>query len=258
MSELELILQLAELFDGIEDVIAWVKDREGKYVWVNQAFAVNYALSAPRSESPVHPEEIIGKTDYDLSPSGLADAFRADDQSVLAGNRIMNRLELVALPDGSTTWSVTDKVPIRDAKKGIIAVAGITRPLAPGAAAKAIKSGLPAALALIRESFRLPLSNTDLANAARMSVRAFERKFRSDFHVSPQEYLRRLRMQMACRALVYTSESLAEIASACGFADQSHFTREFRRRMGETPRGYRDRSAFKPRSDGPGKKTAAF
>ena len=35
--------------------------------------------------------------------------------------------------------------------------------------------------------------------------------------------------------------TLAEIAATTGFADQSHFTKEFRRFMNETPRGYRTR-----------------
>jgi AraC-like DNA-binding protein len=73
-----------------------------------------------------------------------------------------------------------------------------------------------------------------------MSVRAFERKFHASFHLTPQKYLRKLRLRMASRSLVYTSETLAEIASGCGFSDQSHFTREFRRQFGRTPRDYRE------------------
>src|SRR5262245_56313024 len=33
-----------ELFDVLEDVVAWIKDREGRYVWVNRAFRNNYPL----------------------------------------------------------------------------------------------------------------------------------------------------------------------------------------------------------------------
>ncbi len=73
-----------------------------------------------------------------------------------------------------------------------------------------------------------------------MSVRAFERKFRSTFHLTPQKYLRKLQMRMAGRALVYSNQSVAEVALSCGFADQSHFTREFRRHFGRTPRDYRE------------------
>ena len=40
---------------------------------------------------------------------------------------------------------------------------------------------------------------------------------------------------MASRALVYTRGSMAEVAIECGFSDQSHFTREFRRHFGTDP-----------------------
>ena len=79
-----------------------------------------------------------------------------------------------------------------------------------------------------------------------MSVRAFERKFRGSFHLTPQKYLRNLQMRMASRLLVYTGQSLAEVALGCGFSDQSHFTREFRRHFGRTPRDYREHYARGP------------
>ena len=59
---------LAELFDCVEDILAWVKDREGRYRWVNRAFLLNYALDDHRDGAP----DVIGKTDYDPSPTFLA------------------------------------------------------------------------------------------------------------------------------------------------------------------------------------------
>ena len=50
---------------------------------------------------------------------------------------------------------------------------------------------------------------------------------------------------MSCSALVFSRKSLAEVATEYGFADQSHFTKEFRRFMEETPRAYRAR--YQPR-----------
>ena len=37
-------LALAELFDWVEDALVWVKDRDGRYCWVNRAFVINYEL----------------------------------------------------------------------------------------------------------------------------------------------------------------------------------------------------------------------
>ena len=38
-----LPLQLAPLFDCLDDVLVWVKDRDGRYRWVNRAFLISYA-----------------------------------------------------------------------------------------------------------------------------------------------------------------------------------------------------------------------
>ncbi|WP_323183165.1 helix-turn-helix domain-containing protein [Paraburkholderia sp. CNPSo 3076] len=51
--------------------------------------------------------------------------------------------------------------------------------------------------------------------------------------------MRQLRLDFACTELTRGRLSLAAIAEAAGFADQSHFTRVFRRRMGLTPGAYR-------------------
>jgi len=79
-----------------------------------------------------------------------------------------------------------------------------------------------------------------MAKAAGMSARAFERSFQREYGLPPQQYLKRLRIQTACRLLVDTRESIAAIAQRCGFADQSHLTREFRRVTKATPGAYRD------------------
>jgi AraC-like DNA-binding protein len=112
-------------------------------------------------------------------------------------------------------------------------------------------------LAYMRDHYHSPISNQQLARLAHMSVRSFERKFRGSFHLTPQKYLRKLQMRMAGRALVYSDQSLAEVALSCGFADQSHFSREFRRHFGRTPRAYREHYAQRAGDAAPGTNPAA-
>ena len=208
---------------------------------MNRAFVINYGLAAERSDAQtaVGPQAIVGKTDYDLSPAFLADQFRLDDEHVLTGKRIVNRIELVGQPDGLTVWNVTNKIPLFDMDGTIIGTAGITRRLNSFKENAVSGSEFGPVLAYMRDHFSSPITNLELARLAHMSVRAFERKFHASFHLTPQKYLRKLQMRMATRALVYTKESLAKVALSCGFADQSHFTREFRRHFGRTPRDYR-------------------
>lgn len=64
------------------------------------------------------------------------------------------------------------------------------------------------------------------------------RLFRVRYGVTPFGYQRNLRVERACNAL-RRGESLAEIATNLGFADQSHLGRAFRKVMGATPGQYR-------------------
>jgi AraC-like DNA-binding protein len=230
---------LAGLFDFLDDVLAWVKDQHGRYLWVNRAFLINYALEHPHLDAGISEQQILGKTDYDLSPAFLADQFRLDDEHALAGNRIVNRIERVGEFQGAAGWNVTNKIPVFDAKGKIVATAGITRALNKPASHPGAAEGFGPALEYIRNHYQRSISNQQLAGVSKMSLRAFERQFLASFHLTPQKYLRKLRLRIASRALIYTDESLSQVALSCGFADQSHFTREFRRQFGRTPRDYR-------------------
>lgn len=68
------------------------------------------------------------------------------------------------------------------------------------------------------------------------------RAFRRHFHTSVAEYVRRLRIDAACRLLATTEAPIAQIALDLGFADQGHFTRRFKALLGVTPKAFRDRS----------------
>ena len=68
------------------------------------------------------------------------------------------------------------------------------------------------------------------------------RVFRRTFRCSIGTYLRRLRVQHACRLLAARDRPLSEIALEAGFADQSHLTRVMQREMGMTPAEWRRRS----------------
>jgi transcriptional regulator GlxA family with amidase domain len=103
----------------------------------------------------------------------------------------------------------------------------------------------------MRRNFAEPLSNSLLARIAGRSVRAFERMFRRQMQATPQQFLRRLRLRLACRELTTSRRSLAALAADHGFCDQSHFVREFRREFGLPPGEYRKRQDGPIRRDRP-------
>ena len=65
------------------------------------------------------------------------------------------------------------------------------------------------------------------------------RAFRRLYAESPGDFVRRERIRRACDRLAVPETSIAEIACELGFADQSHFTRVFRRIVGVTPAAWR-------------------
>jgi AraC family transcriptional regulator len=92
---------------------------------------------------------------------------------------------------------------------------------------------------LLREHFSDPLSLTQIAAGVGVHPVYLAREFRRFHGCTIGEYVRRLRVEHACRRLNSSDESLAAIAAGAGFSDQSHFSRTFKRMMGMTPSGYR-------------------
>jgi AraC family transcriptional regulator len=92
---------------------------------------------------------------------------------------------------------------------------------------------------LIHDRFTEPLHSSDIAGAVDMHPAHLGRVFRAYFNVSMGSYVRRLRLDWAARQLTHSAASLAAVAMAAGFADQSHFTRAFKRYTGLTPKAYR-------------------
>lgn len=85
----------------------------------------------------------------------------------------------------------------------------------------------------------MSIRNKDLATLAGLSTFHFNVAFRNSTGHSPHEYLIRRRMERAQGIMLSTHKALSEIAAECGLADQAHFTRLFRRFVGESPAAWR-------------------
>ncbi len=91
----------------------------------------------------------------------------------------------------------------------------------------------------IEENLHRNLGLEDLAIQVGYGRGHFLKTFRAAAGTSPHQYLLDRRVQRAKAMLKKTSTSLVEIATACGFSSQSHFSSEFRRRVGISPGHYR-------------------
>lgn len=79
----------------------------------------------------------------------------------------------------------------------------------------------------------------DLAQVANLSTFHFARVFKRATGISPYQFVRQRRIELACALLREDSLDLAELALACGFSNQSHFTAAFSRQLGVSPGRFR-------------------
>ncbi|SEQ51069.1 helix-turn-helix domain-containing protein [Sphingobium sp. YR768] len=89
--------------------------------------------------------------------------------------------------------------------------------------------------AYVQNRLGRPLIVEELALVASLSPGHFCRAFKVSVGETPHAYVIRQRIRRAQRLMLETGNSLSDIASACGLADQAHLTRLFKRLVGTTP-----------------------
>ncbi|MCX5713544.1 MAG: ATP-binding protein [Candidatus Omnitrophica bacterium] len=109
---------LRDFMDHVPDVI-YFKDKQGRLILVNKAHAKGLGLK---------PEEVIGKTDFDIFPRERAKLMALDDRKVMvSGKAIIDKVERATRPDGVDNYVSTTKIPRFDKKGRVIGLVGITR-----------------------------------------------------------------------------------------------------------------------------------
>lgn len=232
LDRLEPGAHLVQLISCLPDTNFFAKDRQGRFVLVDDGFVQMLARS--------HADEVLGRTDFDFFPKEVAQKYVDDDHQVMtSGTPLCGLIEAVPDRDLVFHWWVANKVPLHDRRGRIIGVAGVTSKLSDQNAPPWRGEGLGRVLQVIGQRYRSRLSVAELAREAGVSVRALERTFLRVFHTTPLRYLNRVRLQAARHAVVHTNKPLATIAAECGFYDQSHFTTHFTRSFGLSPSRYR-------------------
>jgi len=224
--------ELLELFDVLVNVIFCVKDVEHRYVDVNQAFVRRTGRKSKR--------EVVGKTAREFFTSALADRYEEQDDHVFnTGQPLRDELELIRRPNGDLGWYLTTKLPILGSDgspQGLVSVSrDLETPSDEGIALESLTRVVDYVHSHLDGSVRV----ADLADVARCSDSQLERRMRKVFGLTATQYVLRARVDRAATLLTSTGVGLSEIALACGFYDQSSFTRTFARLTGETPAQFR-------------------
>lgn len=95
------------------------------------------------------------------------------------------------------------------------------------------------ARAFVERNYASNISVSDMAANCRLNRSYFERIFREEMGISPQEFLIRFRMSRAETLLAHTNKAIGEIASNVGYNDQLAFSRAFRKMHGMPPKEWR-------------------
>jgi diguanylate cyclase (GGDEF)-like protein/PAS domain S-box-containing protein len=110
---------LRTVTDNIPDSI-FAKDTEGRYQLANKAFGKLHGVQSP--------DELLGKTAFDLFPREKAIALHAEDLGVMKSRGAILESERTAKSqDGSTIWLQTTKVPLIDRNENVVGIVGLHR-----------------------------------------------------------------------------------------------------------------------------------
>lgn len=232
MAALEPTLLFQRLFDHIPGVYFFAKNKAGHLMFASDGLMQRYQM---RDDS-----EIIGRTDFDLNPDTMAQAYVDDDKRILAGKvEVIERIELWWDSQGIPDWFLVTKLPLYDKRHRVQGVMGTLRRPDEAERRLPVFQTVAQAVEVIRRDYSKPLLIEDVAKSCGQSLRQLQRRFQSAFGITPQEFLLKTRVLAAVRLLEETSQTAGEIAQQCGFVDASSFTQHFRKRMGESPAAYR-------------------
>lgn len=218
-------------FDDLPGVYFFAKNLEGETLFFSRGLLTHHGLLSD--------DEMIGKTDWELTPGEWAKRYLQDDKKVIeTGEPMLHICELwyddVGLPD----FFLTNKYPLKNSEGKTIGVMGVIQKQEGIAIRGHDAEEIFPAIALLREDLSSFPALEVLAEKCICSTRQLERKFKSILGMSPRTYWMKNRIRMACDLIRNSRRSLCQIANDLGFCDQSSFTQQFKKHAGVTPRRF--------------------
>ena len=220
------------IFDVIPGVNFFAKDGMGRTMFVSSGILDRYQMD--------NETEMLGLTDFDINPVGMAEHYVRDDERLLSGEvERIDRLELWFNHQGLPDWFAVTKLPLLNRERRPIGIMGVLRQASEHEMKLPLMQTVSRAVEVFRKEYAKPVSLRDVAQSCGLTPRDLQRRFQTAFGISPQEFLIRTRVVAAMHLLSETRLSAAEVAYKCGFVDSSSFAEQFKRRTGITPTDYR-------------------
>lgn len=231
-SQLESIFTGEELYDHFPDCVFFIKNIQSQYLVVNQTLVTRCGFHEKH--------ELLGKTAFEVLPEPLGRRYTDQDKRVIeSGQPLESTLELHLFPSAEVGWCLTNKMPLRNKQANIVGLVGISRDLRIPDLETDAYQRVAAAIEYAKKNLAEPLSVEQLAGIAKVSRFQLDRRMRLVFGLTTGQWLKKTRIDYAQRLLTETETPILQIAIAAGYADQSAFTRQFKKATGLTPRHYR-------------------
>jgi AraC-like DNA-binding protein len=219
------------LFDQLADVVFFVKDVHGCYTVVNRTLMLRCGCQQKN--------ELIGRSPLDVFPAQLGVSYASQDQYViLHGQAIYNQLEMHLYTDQKPVWCLTHKLPLFDHNGDVIGLAGISRDLHMPDRSHPVYQRIANVVAYIQQHYSEHLRLEYLAQIANLSITQLERYMQRIFQLTPKQFIMKTRIEAATH-LLGQEYTISAIAYACGYADHSAFSRQFKAAVGLSPFNYR-------------------
>ena len=95
------------------------------------------------------------------------------------------------------------------------------------------------AITYMEHNYQRDLSVEELADVCKLNRSYFSKLFKEAMGCPPQEFLIRMRLSKATELMKTSRSSIGDIAQLCGYPNQLHFSRAFKKRYGISPREWR-------------------
>lgn len=224
-------LNFSILFEKLPSILFFAKNTKGQIMMGNELFVRHCGFQSE--------EDLIGKDDYDIFPSELAEQYISGDKKVMeSGQPKMNIIELFPNYLGDPIWFMTNKIPLFDHNQKIIGVCGTCQSYEQSSNFIRPYLELSKAMDYIKAHYSSKVTIQELASMVNLSTRQFERRFKETFKTTVHQYILKLRILKSCDLLLKSNTTIADVALDVGFYDQSAYTRFFKKFMKMTPLQY--------------------
>lgn len=222
---------MAEVFDTLDCVTFNILDADDRIIAYSRSNCVKCNFE--------NRDAIIGKTCHELFPKVDADVYVKRNRLVRQTGRPVVNMACHTCGDRSLDREIVSIFPVRDRKGRVIGTTAVHRRLENTRDEPEGYGAINRALDYIREHFAERITLAKLAEISQMGTFSFSHAFKRIMEMTPGDYITTIRLNHARKMLEETDVCVLAIALECGFYDQSHFIRTFRKHRNKTPTAYR-------------------